>query len=283
MWIWLTICSALLLGSYDVVKKKALEKNGVLYVLLGATALSVLFLCPFLKHGSSSEHLNLVVKALFVTTSWVSGMVGLKLLPITTVSTLKATRPFCVVFFSILLFGEKLNGWQWAGVVLALLSLTMLNFSSRSEGISFRHNRGIWAMVISILSGVASALFDKHIMKSMDPLFVQSWGNFYITILLIICIVIKSLHDGKERERFRWDWRIVLIAVLITAADMSYFFALKQDGALLSVISLVRRSSVIVTFVLGAILFREHKIKEKSISLGILLLGMACLTIGSLQ
>ena len=74
---------------------------------------------------------------------------------------------------------------------------------------------------------------------------------------------------------------LLLIAVFIVGADMLYFFALKQEGALLSVVSLIRRCSVVVTFILGAIVFQEKKIKEKAIDLAILLAGMALLLYGS--
>ena len=124
MWLWMTLGSALLLGIYDIFKKQALRNNGVLWVLLAATAFSTLFLCPFLTAGPAEDHLKLIFKAVLVTTSWVSGLIGLKLLPITTVSTLKASRPFFVVLFSIVLFDERLNLWQWGGVALALLALT---------------------------------------------------------------------------------------------------------------------------------------------------------------
>ena len=277
----MTLASALLLGIYDIFKKKALKNNGVLWVLLAATAMSTLLLSPFLSHGTFDDHWHLWIKAVLVTLSWVSGMIGLKLLPITTVSTLKASRPFFVVLFSIILFGERLNVWQWGGVALALLALTLLSFSSKKEGIKFSESKGVAAMAVSILAGVASALYDKHIIVGMEPLFVQSWGNLYITVLLAVCVLVKALRDGEGRERFRWDWMLVIIAVFITGADMLYFFALKQEGALLSVISIIRRCSVVVTFVVGAIVFKENKIKEKSFDLAVLLAGMALMLYGS--
>ncbi len=277
----MTLGSALMLGIYDVFKKQALKNNSVLWVLLAATALSTLFLSPFLSSGPVEDHLRLVLKAVLVTTSWVSGLIGLKLLPITTVSTLKASRPFFVVLFSIVLFGEQLNGWQWAGVALALLALTLLSGASKKEGIDFSKSKGVAAMAVSILAGVASALYDKKVVASMDPLFLQSWCNFYITVLLALCILVKSLRDKENRERFKWDWMLVVIAVFITGADMLYFFALKQDGALLSVISLMRRCSVVVTFVVGAIVFKEKNLKAKSLDLAILLAGIVCLVLGS--
>ena len=281
MWLWMTLGSALMLGIYDVFKKQALKNNSVLWVLLAATALSTLFLSPFLSSGPVEDHLRLVLKAVLVTTSWVSGLIGLKLLPITTVSTLKASRPFFVVLFSIVLFGEQLNGWQWAGVALALLALTLLSGASKKEGIDFSKSKGVAAMAVSILAGVASALYDKKVVASMDPLFLQSWCNFYITVLLALCILVKSFRDKENRERFKWDWMLVVIAVFITGADMLYFFALKQDGALLSVISLMRRCSVVVTFVVGAIVFKEKNLKAKSLDLAILLAGIVCLVLGS--
>ena len=281
MWLWMTLASALMLGIYDVFKKQALKNNGVLWVLLVATALSTLFLCPFLSAGTGREHLQIVLKAVLVTISWISGLIGLKLLPITTVSTLKASRPFFVVLFSIVLFGERLNVWQWGGVALALLALTLLSGVSRKEGFAFTKSKGIAAMAVSILAGVASALYDKHIISGMEPLFLQSWGNFYITVLLVICVVVKALHDKEKRERFKWDWMLVVIAVFITGADMLYFFALKQEGALLSVISLIRRWSVVVTFVVGAMVFKEKKIREKAVDLAILMAGMGLLLYGS--
>lgn len=281
MWLWLSVFSALLLGVYDVCKKQALKRNGVLWVLLGATACTALFLSPSLSAGPAEDHLRLALKAVLVTTSWVSGLIGMKLLPLTTVSTIKASRPIFVVAFSIILFGEVLNVWQWLGIIIAITALYLLSRSSKKEGISFSSNKGIAWMAVSVLSGAASALYDKHILADMEPLFVQSWTNVYITILLGIIILVKKLREKDAFEGFHWDWGLILIAVLITVSDAMYFFSLKQDGALLSVISMIRRSSVVITFVLGAIFFKEHNIRDKAIVLGILLAGITLLLLGS--
>ena len=82
-------------------------------------------------------------------------------------------------------------------------------------------------------------------------------------------------------EKFRWDWTLLLVAVLITAADMLYFFALKQPDALLSVISVIRRGSVLVTFVCGAIVFKEGNLRAKGLNMLLMVAGIALLLIGS--
>ena len=324
MWLVLAVVSAALLGVYDVAKKQALRKNGTFAVLLVATALSTLFVSPFFRFGPLQDHLKLMFKAVLVTASWVSGMEGLKRLPLTTVSTIKGSRPVFVVLFSVLLFGERLGWMQWTGIVLVLGALYLLGFTSRSDGTVQARKAGFVWMGVSVVTGVVSALFDKYIMQGMEPLFVQSWTNLYITIILALCVLVKHLvrapssggispgDHGRpwpcEREGpapsgvggmneaksqgdippeeggkvvFTWDWTIVLVAVLITAADACYFFALKQPDALLSVISVVRRASVLVSFILGALLFKEGNVRAKALNMLLMAAGVAMLLIGS--
>lgn len=276
----MALASAVLLGVYDVAKKAALKRNGVYGILLVATGLSAVFVSPFLTLGAGVDHLRLLFKAVLVTASWVSGMIALKLLPITTVSTFKTSRPMFVVIFSIILFGERLNWMQWCGVAAVLLALWLLSVSSEREGISFKGNKGFWALLVSVFTGVVSALWDKHIMTGMQPLFVQGWTNIYITIFLVIIILLRRSRGVSET--FRWDWTLVLIAIFITAADMLYFFSLKADGSMLSVISLIRRSSVIITFALGAAFFKEKRIAQKAGVLVLMLAGVVLLMISSL-
>lgn len=282
MWLWLALLSALLLGFYDIAKKQALAKNGPIEVLFAATAISTILLSPcfFLYSGPWMHHLMLMAKAVLVSASWISGMYALKLLPITTVSPLKATRPFFVVLLSLLIFGEKLNALQYAGVALALASIALTSFSGRRDTAGSGSRAGYVAIGVSIAAGVASALYDKHIMVQMHPLFVQSWTNLYITAIVGLYLLIMR-GVSRSSAKFRWDWVLLGTAVLITGADMAYFFALGSEGALLSVISIVRRASVLVTFVFGALIFKEKNLGGKALALLMLLGGMVCLMLGT--
>ena len=280
MWILLAVLSALLLGIYDVAKKQALRKNGVLAVLLGATALTTVFLSPFLRLGPLNDHLQLVLKAVLVTASWVSGLAGLQRLPLTTSSTIKGSRPVFVVLFSIILFGERLDWMQWAGVVLVIAALFLVRHTSRDDGPQQSRRAGFLWMGLSVLTGVASALYDKHIMAGMEPLFVQSWTNLYITVLLVLCVLAQRLVSGT-RFTIRWDWMLLLLAVIITASDAMYFYALKQPDALLSIISVIRRASVLVSFILGAIIFKEGGLRGKTLNMLLMAAGVILIVFGS--
>lgn len=288
MWATLGVCSAVLLGLYDAAKKQTLKTNGVLTVLLVVTALSTLFVSPFFKLGTGEDYLKLALKAVLVSVSWISGMAALKRLPLTVVSTVKGSRPMFVVLFSILLFGERLSLWQWIGVGLVFLSLYLTGRTSRGDGPENVRMTGFMWMGISVISGVASALYDKTLLMDMEPMFVQCWTNLFITILLALCLAGQNLIAGalkaggkpgllKAEPPLKWDWWLLVIAVLITEADALYFFALKEPDALLSVLSTIRRGSVVVTFICGVLFFKEKNAKSKSLTMLVMITGVLIL------
>ncbi len=301
IWLWTSILSAVLLGLYDVAKKKSLEKNGVFDVLLYATAISTVFFVPMLlsslfgwnlgagtvfdvPQGSALDHLTVASKAVLVAASWIFGILGMKHLPLTTVGIIKASRPVFVLLGCIFLFDERLNLMQWGGVSIAIIALYLLSRSSLREGINFAHNKWIWCMVGSVVFGVASALYDKYIMSHFNQVFVQGWGNFYLTLIFVVVVLLAAYfarRSGQEVQKFRWDWTIFLIAIFVTVSDFMYFYSLSCEGSMLSVISMLRRSSVIITFACGAVLFKEQNLRAKALEMFLLLLGMALLLFGS--
>ncbi|MBR3292523.1 MAG: DMT family transporter [Bacteroidales bacterium] len=298
MWLWAAVGSAILLGIYDVFKKQASTRNDVLHILLFCTALSTLILSPFIltsafgwqwlegtnfnaSPGSVHDHLLVVLKAFIVSISWITGLMGLKNLPITTAGTIKTSRPVFVLLGSILIFGEHLNLWQWVAVILAFAALWMLGHTSKREGFDFVRNKWVIFMWVSVFSGVASALLDKHLMSSMQPMFVQGWCNFYITLILAVILLVMRFSGSSSYQPYKHDWLILLIALFITWSDFLYFLSLSGEGAMLSVVSILRRSSVIITFICGAIFFKEKNLKSKGIALLVLLAAMIILVLAS--
>ena len=85
----------------------------------------------------------------------------------------------------------------------------------------------------------------------------------------------------KHSTPFHWSWAIPFISIFLSVADFAYFTSLAQEGALISVVSMVRRGSVIVSFLCGALLFREKNLRSKAADLLLVLLGMLFLYLGS--
>ena len=71
--------------------------------------------------------------------------------------------------------------------------------------------------------------------------------------------------------------------MFLTVADLAYFYSLSIDGAMISVISMVRRGSVIVPFIYGVLVLHEKNVRAKAVDLGVLFLSLILLVIGSQQ
>lgn len=298
MWLLLAFCSAALLGFYDVFKKKSLANNAVLPVLGLNTLFSSLIFLPFIlisylkpewlaqtlffvPRAGWEVHKFIILKSLIVLSSWTFGYFGMKHLPLTIVGPINATRPVMTLVGALLIFGERLNVYQWIGVLLAIVSFFMLSRSGKKEGIDFQHNKWIWFVVLAAVLGAVSGLYDKYLMKQFNNMVVQSWYNIYQLFLMGGVLMFLWLPRRKATTPFRWDWCIFLISVFLSAADFVYFYALSMDGSMISIVSMVRRGSVIVSFLFGAMVFREKNLKSKAIDLVLVLIGMVFLYLGN--
>lgn len=297
MWALLAFVSAALLGCYDFFKKISLRDNSVVGVLFLNTLFSAILFLPFIllsragiittgplyvPQAGVETHLLLLLKAVIVLSSWLCGYIGIKHLPITIVSPIQSTRPVLVLLGALLLFGEQLNGYQWVGVLLAILSVFLLSRSGKREGISFTHNRWVVFVALAALFGAVSALYDKFLMRSLQPVLVQSWFNLYQCLLMALLLgVLNALSPAQRAKKLSWRWSIPMISIFLGAADFCYFTALAQEGALIAVVSMIRRGSVVVAFLFGALLLHEKNLKHKAVDLALILIGLFFLYLGS--
>ena len=298
MWLLLAFLSAALLGFYDVFKKKSLKDNAVLPVLGLNTLFSSLIFLPFILISACKPdwlqgsmfyvpaagwevHRFILVKSFIVLSSWVLGYFGMKHLPLTIVGPINATRPVMTLVGAMLVFGERLNLYQWVGVTLAIVSFFMLRRSGRKEGIDFRHNKWIFCIVLAAFLGAVSGLYDKFLMARFDRMVVQSWYNIYQLFIMGSVLMLLWWPKRKTTTPFRWDWCIICISIFLSAADFVYFYALSLPGSMISIVSMVRRGSVIVSFLCAAMLFREKNLKSKVVDLVLVMIGMFFLYLGS--
>lgn len=291
MWILFAFVSATLLGFYDVFKKQSLRDNAVLTVLLlnclfsSIIFLPALFYAPF---GGWEVQKYIVLKAFIVLSSWICGYYAMKHLPLTLVGPMNAMRPMLVLVGAMVLYGEQLNLFQWTGVLLAVSSFLLLKKGGKKEGIDFGHNRWVLCLLAAVLLGTVSGLYDKFLLSSpedgglgLNRLTVQSYFNFY-QLAIMLPIVWLERRRGQAEAPFLWRWTIPLISIFICAADLAYFYCLSMDEAMISIVSMVRRGSVIVSFMVGAFVFHESNLKAKAVDLTLVLLGMLFLYWGTI-
>lgn len=291
MWVALALLSALCLGFYDIFKKLSVRQNDVLMVLMLNTVFGALYMSPFLVGGALEGnfgfgntlqgHLMILLKSVIVLGSWLLGYFAIKHLPLTVQGPINASRPVIVLVGALVIFGERLNWVQWIGIALGFASLFFISRLGAKEGFSIKHSKWIWMSIGATMLGAVSALYDKYLLQFYQPIEVQAWYSLYQCFIMVATILILRAINKEKGGAFQWRWTIPFISLFLTVADMAYFYSLSLPDSMVAVVSMIRRGSVIVSFIYGVIALHEKNIKPKLIDLGILLLSLALLVIGS--
>lgn len=304
MWLLGAFISAAFLGVYDVFKKKALSDNAVIPVLLLNTIFSSLIFIPFILLSAFTnvlddslfyvptigfeQHKYVFLKSIIVLSSWVFGYFSMKHLPLTIVGPINATRPVLVLLGAIFVYGEHLNLYQWIGVSLAVCSFIFLSRTGHKEGINFKHDKWIYFLVLAAILGAISGLYDKYLMASVssgglgfDKMVVQSWFNIYQMMWMSLVFLFLWYPFRHKVAPFKWNYYIIGISIFLCLADFVYFYSLSLEGAMISIMSMVRRGSVIVSFAFGAFILREKNLKGKFFDLLFIIIGMIFLYLGT--
>ncbi len=324
MWIVLSFISALCLGCYDISKKIALRENRVIDVLTLSVCISTVLLsvpwvlsrvCPetmtatpfYVPQLDLAAHGLVVVKSMIVLSSWVFAYISLKHLPLSVVSPMQATRPMWTLVGALLLFGERLNGWQWLGVSLAIGTVFVFSFRNKQTIRNTRHTpagRYYVALALAILIGACSGLYDKYLMRSYDHNAVQVYYTFYQALMMLVVWGIERGIRAKreqanwakreqanwaKKEQAKWGlelkgawWVIGLISVFLIISDNVYMLALRDPDSLIAVVSTIRRGGAVIGFAYGLLFLKEEDPWKKVACMVGILAGLVCLAIGSM-
>ena len=293
-WFSLTLAAAFFLGVYDIAKKHSVDKNAVpavlfLNVLTGALIwcgpVLVAILLPAIADANrlsfdlselavtdGATHGLLACKSLLVGSSWICAFFALKHLPISTAATIRATSPLWTILLAVFWWGETLEVVQWTGVILILVSFFWYSAASRLEGVDFRKNRWVYLMIAATLISSFSGIYDKYLLQTceLSPHVVQAWFAIYLVPVMTPLLI--WWLGRKEKASFQWRWSIPLIAIFLLLADFIYFTALTCPGALIALISPLRRTSLLIPFMFGIFFLAEQQWRKKMLGvLGILL------------
>jgi transporter family protein len=292
-WLYLGIFSAVFLGFYDISRKHALRANAVIPVLFFATLAEALLLVPvaalspvfpeslarlglYIPPFDLTGHLLCFAKSILVGTMFLLAYFSMKHLPISIFSPIAASNPAWTLLGAMLIFGERLTALQWAAFGILFVSYFIFSLLGSREGIVFHTNKWVILLFLAVLIGAASGLFDKYLIQTLglSPVGVQVWFMLYMVPFLGLILLVFWLPNRDKYLPFEWRWTIPLIGFWLAVADIAYFKAIGCAGTLISLLAAVRSSGVVVSFLAGALLFGDVRIRYKAIALAGVLAGV---------
>lgn len=293
MWMYLGLLAALFLGVHNLCKKHAVQGNEAFPVLLGTVSSGFICIAMFyvyallypeyaLAHGYNFQNITwqqhgfIFIKSAIMASSWILAYQALKHLPITIVTPIRSAGPFFTFIGAIVIYKESPNFYQWIGFFLIIFSVILYSRIGKKEGIIFKRNKWIFAIIGATFLGASSGLYDKFLIQnlSLNPQTLQFWFCFYTILILLIILSITWFPYAKKRKAFKFRWSIIAVGVLLQAADYFYFKALQDPEALIMLLSAIKRSQIIIAVVIGGIIFKEKNKRKKLLPLFGILLGV---------
>jgi transporter family protein len=190
---------------------------------------------------------------------------------------------------ALLIFGERLNGWQWTGVALAIGSIFLFSLGKRKQIHQIAHegegNRGYYVcLVLAILIGAGSGLYDKYLMRQYDHNAVQVYYTLYQAAMMLIVWAVMHREDLSSQRwpQIRWTPAIVLISAFLVVSDNVYMLALRDPASMIAVVSTIRRGGAVIGFAYGLIWLREDEVWQKVACMAGICAGLVCLAMGSI-
>ena len=284
-WIGWILLSAVFLALYDLAKKAGVRNNAVLPVLFISTvsgcAAYVLVLASCGHLGTVCATLNRDVltlglsKAVLVASSWIFTFCALRTLPITIATPIRASSPALVFFAALFIYREVPTLIQGLGMLLVFTGYFLFSRAGRHEGIDFLRNRAVWCAVVGALLAAASSLWDKYVFQVRQAPIEGTQLVYQFGLVLVYAIGLCF----PRRNAFQWRWTIPLVGILLAVSDYLSFNGLSIKGTPISEAALMRRFSVVLTFVFGAIVFRETNLMRKALSLSLVVIGIVILAL----
>ncbi len=294
MWMYLGLLAALFLGLHNLCKKHAVQGNEVFPVLLGTVSAGFLWIFPcylgsrfypeftkdlglFIENIPWSKHGFIAIKSMIMASSWILAYQALKHLPITIVTPIRSAGPFFTFIGAIFIYNEKPTTWQWVGFFCIILSVMLYSKIGKKEGINFKSNKWIFAIIGATFLGTCSGLYDKFLIQSLalNPQTLLFWFSTYTILILLIILSFTWFPYKDKRNAFKWRWSIPAVGFLLQTADYFYFKALQDPDALIMLLSAIKRSQIIIAVVVGGLIFKEKNKRKKLIPLAGIIIGVA--------
>jgi len=276
MTVIISILASIIFGIKDVVNKLTTKNNSIINILTAKLLIGVLVATTITKNYELDPKVILivVVKSTLILIAWILALEAIKNLPISIITPFNVIRPIAVTVLSFLIYKQTLTPNQLFGFIVLTIAYFGFSRVAKKEKIDILKNKYFYYFLVASACNVSSALIDKYLLVDMDEVTLQ----FYFYLFMFIGYAIINIK-GKEYKTFKFDWFILIMALAAFGGDFLYFKAIKAGDVNIGIVSMIKRFSIVVSAMLGGIVFKEHNLKHKLGYTLVILIGMALIVI----
>lgn len=276
-WILLVVLYGLLKGAREPIKKNLLKKVNVLTSLFVYTFIGFFMAVPTATGVFAvPPHIFawILVKSGSIFFAWILSFTVLKKLPVSTYGVTDMSRVIFSTLMGVIFLHESLT---IKGVFSLLLVVTGLYIANRKTAANHEgyHMRQIWLLFLACFLNGVSGTLDKYIMSSgtITSSALQFWFMLILSLLYLAYILFKK--EKLELKKALTNPWIYALSFSLVLGDRLLFIANSDPASQVTVMTLIKQCSAVVTIVLGKVLYHEKNITKKLVCAAIILVGIA--------
>ena len=291
-WILLVLLYGLLKGGREIAKKKAMTKNTVMEVLFVYTLMSFVFVLPEIPQAGGMEprfFALIALKSFVMFLAWLFGFYSLKKMPVSLYGVLSLSRVLFATLSGVIFLHEVVGVFQITGLVIVCAGLLLLGVQPKKKELpqqepstqpadpaliqdnSVKPIFIILAFASCILNAV-SGFMDKILMRDVTSSQLQFWYMLFLIIYYGLFVLIRRIKIDPSVFKNGWVWAL---AIMFVIGDKALFIANGMEASRITIMTLIKQSSCLVTIIGGKIFFKEDRILYRLMCAAIILGGIA--------
>jgi bacterial/archaeal transporter family protein len=223
----------------------------------------------------------ILIKGLAMTFSWVFAYFSIRELPMSFSGAVRASGPLWTMAGGLVVFGELLTPLQITAVLASILAYYLLSRIGSTEGISVLRSVPLAMMLIATILSAMTTVYDKYIVQQLGLVSseIQAWSAVHRCVLAGALFLVASYRSDNPKA-MRWSVWVPLTGLSWVAAEWIYFLAIADPAANVTYLSIFRRVSLVVGFLLSVLLIGEKNVSAKAIVIILIVLSTVTLIIG---
>lgn len=275
IWILFIFIYAFLKGSREGMKKAALKKSSSNEILFFYTLVGFVAVAPFSwKVAFATEPIYIFysfLKAAVVCAAWIFAFLAIKKMSVSLYGIMDLSRMVFSTMLGVFALGESFTIPKAIGVTLVITGLLLVNLKKDTSSKGVTATVLIAALLNCFLNAVSGTM-DKVLMKNMESSQLQFW--FMLFMSLIYGIVLLVRREKISVKCLKTNYWIPIMSLSLIIGDKLLFEANANPASEVTVMTIIKQSSVIVTVLTGWLVFKEKHILYKMMCAGIVLSGI---------
>ena len=173
-----------------------------------------------------------------------------------------------------MIFKEEITWVHFVSLLFISIGIILLSFIVERDEKKKSNYKYLLLLFVANVLGTMSALLDKYLINYRQVEWQKILFYFFLFNTIIYGIIYLIKNRKIEMSKLVKNYGLIITGVSIALADGFYYYAIGYPDSEISMISIIRKFSVVISTILAGFLLKEKKILKKLGICFIMLIGV---------